>query len=195
MKKKLLLTIAVLFSLPFFAQYSNFSIELNYPIPIDKNFIGKNFNGIADLGFKYKFSSAKTLNIGASINSSLLANKTINNRPSFELTVFSIQPRLFAELSSETLENFRPSIGLGYTFMIFSIFDKNNFNPQNPNGPVDSETYSGLNLNLGMSYDISNQFYGQIQYDFVKLGSDSDFTDSKYNSNVNILKIGVGYRL
>ena len=54
-------------------------------------------------------------------------------------------------------------------------------------------TESGVNLNLSLSYDITENFFLNAQYDFVKIGVDNDIPDTKYNTN--ILKIGLGLRL
>ena len=85
----------------------------------------------------------------------------------------------------------RPRIGLGYSTL--------NFNLNNPPLDVsdefeDSTTESGFNINLGVAFFFTPKFFGQIQYDFVKLSVNSEIPDSAYNENVNILKIGVGYR-
>jgi hypothetical protein len=68
MKQKLLLTLLLIFSIKSFSQDSKFSFELNYPIPIDNNFIGKNYNGIIDVGVDYRIANLNPVNIGISIN-------------------------------------------------------------------------------------------------------------------------------
>ncbi len=51
-----------------FSQDSKFSLEVNYPIPIDENFIGKNLYGIVDLGLKYRFVEFNPVQIGVTLN-------------------------------------------------------------------------------------------------------------------------------
>tara|TARA_B110000285_G_C14821839_1_gene466887 strand:- start:88 stop:675 length:588 start_codon:yes stop_codon:yes gene_type:complete len=195
MKQKLLLALLLIFSIISFSQDSKFSLELNYPIPVDENFIGKNYNGIIDLGLKYRFSNLSFLNIGASLNAGILKNSKNDRVQHFDVTAFAIQPRIFAELDSESLTKFHPSIGLGYTFMTFNASGIDSFNPDNPNSSSSSQTESGINLNLGVVYDITDRLFAQVQYDFVKIGVDNEVPDIKYNTNISILKIGLGYRL
>lgn len=188
MKQKLLLALLLIFSIKSFSQDSKFSLELNYPIPIDENFIGKNYNGIIDLGLKYSFSNLSFINIGASLNAGILKNSKDDRVQPFDVTAFAIQPRIFAELDSESLTKFHSSIGLGYTFMTFNASG-------NPNSSSSSQTESGINLNLGVAYYITDKFFAQVQYDFIKIVVDNEVPDIKYNTNINILKIGLGYRL
>ena len=68
MKQNLLVLLLIILSIKSFSQDSKASIELNYSIPIDENFIGKNYNGIVDAGVKYRFANLSFLNIGASFN-------------------------------------------------------------------------------------------------------------------------------
>ena len=58
-----------------------------------------------------------------------------------------------------------------------------------------SETLSGFNFNFGLSYDITTKYFVQVQYDFIKLGNDNDLPAISFNTNVNIWKFGLGYRL
>ena len=135
------------------------------------------------------------LNIGASLNAGILKNSKEDRVQPFDVTTFVIQPRIFAELDSESLTKFHPSIGLGYTFMSFNTSGIDILNPDNPNSSSSSQTESGINLILGVAYDITKKLFTQVQYDFIKIGVDNEVPDTKYNRNINILKIGLGYRL
>ena len=79
--------------------------------------------------------------------------------------------------------------------MTFNASGIDSFNPDNPNSSSSSQTESGINLNLGVVYDITDRLFAQVQYDFVKIGVDNEVPDIKYNTNISILKIGLGYRL
>tara|TARA_B110001450_G_C17407280_1_gene394236 strand:+ start:59 stop:637 length:579 start_codon:yes stop_codon:yes gene_type:complete len=192
MKQKILLTLLLIFSIKSFSQDSKFSIELNYPIPIDKNFVGENYDGIIDLGAKFKFVELNPLNLGASLNSGILVNDSRPNNEfqDFKITTYLIQPRIFAELDIESIKSFHPFIGIGYTFIIFDA--KGTQNGFDISGG--SQTQSGLNIDFGVGYDITNKLSALVQYDFIKIGAD-EVLDIKYNTNINILKIGLGYRL
>lgn len=190
MKQNLLLVLLLFFSIKSFSQDSKFSLELNYPIPIDENFIGKNYNGIIDLGLKYRFSDFDFLNIGASLNTSILID-SYHDQP-FSVNLHAIQPRIFSELNSESLSKFHPSIALGYTFITSNASGIESINPDSSSS---GKTGSGFNLNLGLVYDMTNKLFAQVQYDFIKIGVDNEVPDIKYNTNINILKVGLGYRL
>jgi len=191
MKQNLLLTLLLIFSIKSFSQESNFSLELNYPIPIDKNFIGENYDGIIDIGADYRIANLNPVNFGISLNGGVLVNNSNQNNgfQNFKVTSYVIQPRIFAEL--DLINKFHPSVGLGYTIMVFNASGINNgFDVSDT-----SDTQSGFNFNFGLAYDITEKLFVQAQYDFIKLGVDNEIPDTKFNTNVNILKIGLGYRL
>lgn len=194
MFQKLLISLFLIFTINSFAQDSKFSVELNYPIPVDKNFVGQNYNGIIDLGLKYRFLDLDLFNIGASVNGGLLKtakNGMLNQR---DVNAYTIQPRVFAELDIAAVKSLHPSIGLGYSFMIFSGTTIVGDRPGEVYSTNVTMTEGGFNLNLGLAYDITTRFFGQIQYDFIMLGTKDGIPKIKYNTNVNILKVGLGYR-
>jgi len=195
MKQTFLLALLLIITTKSFSQDSKFSLELNFPVPMDENFVGKNYNGIIDFGLKYRFTNLDFLNIGTSFNASILKNVKDDEFQPFEVTAFAIQPKLFTELNSETISKCHPSIGIGYTFIIFNASGVAGFDPEHPNSSNSSKTESGINLNFGFAYDINNKLFAQVQYDFVKINVDRNIPDIKYNTNVNILKIGLGYQL
>ena len=192
MKQKLLLALLI-FSIKSFSQDSKLSVEMNFPIPIDQNFIGKSYNGIIDIGAKYRFAEINKINIGASINGGILVNNTNENNgfQDFKVTSYLIQPKVFAELKIESISKFHPFAGFGYTFMIFDASGTNNgFDVSDSSG-----TQSGINANFGIAYDITNRIFAEIQYDYVKLKADNEAPNTKFNTSVNLLKVGLGFRL
>ncbi len=181
MKQKIFLTLmSIIIAIATYSQDSKISLELNYPIPIDKNFIGENFNGIVDLGIKFRFVDLAPINIGASFNGGILTRKTDFQGSNVSNYIF--QPRVFGEINLESIEKIHPHLGLGYTIMVFDFA-----------GGSDSQ--NGFNLNFGLIYDFTEKFFAQLQYDFVKLGVEDNVPNTKFNTNVNLLKIGIGYRL
>lgn len=188
MMQKLFLGILLIFAIKSFSQDSKYSLELNFPIPVDENFIGKNYSGIIDFGAKARFTKLKTVNVGASLNVGMLVNNWTQN---VKVRSYVIQPRVFGELFIKSISNLRPSIGLGYAIMAFNALGSNN--------GIDvsrlNETQSGLDFNLGLSYDITEMLFAQAQFDFIKLGVKNEIPGIKFNRNINILKIGLGYRL
>ena len=196
MKQSLLFLFCYIIALTAFAQNSKFTLEAAYPLPVDDNFIGRNYKGIIDVGAKYRFSELPPFNLGFGLNGSILNNKnallaTTDVFLDITVTTFIIQPKVFAELDLESVPKFHPSVGLGYTFMIF-----NASGTDQAFGPSDTtDAQSGLNINFGVAYDISDRFFAQVQYDFIKLNVDGGVQDIKFNTNVNIIKFGFGYRL
>ncbi len=179
MKNNVFILLVFIFVGASFAQDSKLSVELNYPIPIGDNFIKTNYDGIIDVGINYRFIKANLMHIGASINGGIMTSN-------FGTTLYNLQPRVFSELNLKSLPKIHPSIGIGYTFMFFNNSDSDFSLTDNQHG---------INLNLGFAYNIAKKFFAKIQYDFVKLNAEDRFLDSTFNTTINILKIGVGYRL
>ena len=194
MKQKLLLALLLIFSIKSFSQYSKFSLELNYPIPIDDNLIGRNYNGIIDAGLKYRFVNLDFMNIGVSLNAGMYKNTKDDRVQPFDVTTYIFSPRIYSEFNIKSLPKFHPSVGLGYS-ILNSQADVDRFNNQNNLSVSSSESENGINLNFGIAYDITRKLFAQVQYDFIKIGVDNEVPDIKYNTNINILKIGLGYRL
>ena len=193
MKQKLLFALLLILSIKSFSQDSKLSVEMHYPILIDQNFIGKNYNSIIDVGAKYRFSEITNINIGASINGGILVNNTNDNNGNQDFTVKSylIQPKIFAELKIESISKLHPFVGFGYSFMVFDASGTNNgFDVSGSN-----ETESGINANFGIAYDITKKIFIDIQYDYVKLKVDKETPNTTFNTNINLLKVGLGFRI
>lgn len=178
-----LFLLLILITIKSFSQEKKFSIDANYQIPADDNFIGRNYTGLIDIGLKYRFFEPKDINIGISMNAGILKNTKDKISP-FEVTAYTFQPRLFFELDMESIKKLHPAIGIGYSFLTFKA-----------KGINTSEEANGFNLNLGMAYDISKKIYAQVQYDFIKSKATDDVPDISYNTKINIIKLGLGLRL
>lgn len=183
------------FTLCSLSQERKWSLEASYPVPVDDNFIGKNYNGVLDLGAKFRFTEIGVLNIGAGFNAGILKGENqMQNWEGvdfkFNVMVYYIQPKVFAEFNIAKAPEFRPFVYAGYSFMIFNA---------NPGSGYDvsseTQTQNGFNIGTGFSYDINDTFFAQIQYDFTKINIEKGLPDIKYNTNINFVKIGVGIRL
>ncbi|RKN82673.1 outer membrane protein [Ulvibacterium marinum] len=193
MTKKLLLGLLLLLSLQAISQDKNWSVEANYPILIGDDYL-QDYNGLLDLGLSYRFISLGIFDIGVGINGGIFRN--VNGRNSNIKVVgeeFYLQPRAFTELK---LLRFRPSFGIGY-----SIWNSRLEVEENGENVIDSsDSDGGLNVNLGISYDITKSFFIKAQYDFTRLNIRStieqggEVFDLKINQNVDIIKFGVGFR-
>ena len=188
MKTKATVVLFLLFTINLFSQDSKLSVEANFPIPSGDNFFGENYGGVIDIGAKYRFIELSIIDIGGSINGGLFKNSKVDNRL-FDINVYSIQPRLFAEFKFTEMSKLHPQLGIGYSFFRF----KSDANESHSN--FADRTENGINLNLAIAYDITDKFFVQIQYDFIKLGTDDFTPDIKYNTNLNILKFGLGIKL
>ena len=196
MKIKLLTIILFAISIKSYSQNSKFSFEANFPIAIGDNFLGQNYNGLVDLGARYRFSENEIVDIGASINFGFFQNTksdATDLNQLFDVKIFPIQPRIFAEFNIPNLEKLHPQIGLGYSIVIYNADWSENRDADLPANIDDNE--SGFNLNIGLSYDLTNKLFIQAQYDFIKIGVENGFPDTSYNTNINILKFGIGYRI
>ena len=170
-----------------FCQKSKLSLELNYPIPFDNNFIADNYNGIIDIGAKYRFVNSKVINLGIALNAGILYfenNKSYSQ--DYKVTNYMIQPKLFGEFNIHKL---KPFFGIGYTSMLFDYSGNNNGFDTN----IKSDTQSGIDLNIGIKYQVLTNVFVQVQYDYIILDVGDEIIRSKYNTNVNLFKIGVGY--
>lgn len=181
-----------------FSQDSKFSVEANIPIAVGSGFFGEDYNGIVDVGAKYRIVNFSNINLGISVNGGYFKKKAqpyIPSRPgdfqdpyeASEINSFTILPRIFAELNMESLPKFRPFIGLGYGFLLFNAAS---------NGPQasGSVTLDGLNGNVGAYYLLTKSLFAQLQYDYITLFDESVLSPSQTN-NVSIIKFGFGIML
>lgn len=192
MNQFFLLGLLLIFTIESFSQNSKFSIEASFPVTVGENRFGEAFNGVIDIGTKFRISSFNLVDVLASINGGLLNRKSIQDPQiqNLEAKYYLIQPRIYGKLKIESLEKIHPMLGVGYTIMILNSTTTFNSTTINQN-----ETESGINLNFGVSYDFAEKIFAQIQYDFVKLKVNDNVPDIKFNTNVNIIKIGIGFRL
>ncbi len=61
MKRTLITLFLIAFAIKTFSQDYKFNAELNIPFPFDNNFIADNYDGIIDIGVKYRFVNSKKL--------------------------------------------------------------------------------------------------------------------------------------
>lgn len=176
-----------------YTQNQKFNVALNYPVTIDKNFVGQSNNGIIDIGLKYRCANFKAITVGGSVNVGYLKNTKEDAPQIADINAYTLQPRIFAELNLDKLPKLHPSAGIGYSMFIFNAKLNNEalaiLDDENQN----SKEF-GINLNLGIAYDITQKLMAQVQYDFVKINIDDTVPNIDYNRNINIIKIGLGYR-
>ncbi|MCF6132393.1 outer membrane beta-barrel protein [Flavobacterium wongokense] len=193
MKFKFLYAFLLLSALSF-AQTTKFAIEAAYPLPIDNNFLGDHFKGVADLGIKYRIKNLQVINIGVSVNGSMFTYSDsyfFAELPemNFKTTLYMIQPRAYVEINLKKIIKIHPYAGIGYSFLRAKqdfdndVYDKNT-------------SQSGMNVTFGLSYDIISKLYIFANYDYISLTElDSDVPKTSYNTNASLVKVGLGLRL
>ncbi|AGC76267.1 outer membrane protein [Nonlabens dokdonensis] len=191
MLKNVFLSVMMMTCFLSFGQQSNFSLEANFPYTFGDNFVDEGYNGVADLGLKYRFAEYNALDLGASLNvGAFLRDDTrFDNSPEANGNAVIFQPRVYASFKVAGYPQWHPMIGLGYSIFAFHIEDQNFAGADFQENSSDD----GINLNLAIAYDIYDEFYVQLQYDYVRLSA-RDVRKTPYNQNVNILKVGIGYR-
>jgi len=191
MKIKLVLGLLLVTSVSIFGQDKKWSVEANYPISIAGD-LGNNNPGIVDLGVKYRFLDLKVARIGAGFNAGVFRDRIQNNGLSedpalivdFTETNWLLQPKVFSEFQIPGIPKLRPSLGLGYTVIV------SNFDGKTVGQSLDSSnTDGGFNLNLGLSYDITDKLFIQGQYDFISYAPELGPGD-----DLGFVKFGLGFR-
>ncbi|RKS01754.1 outer membrane protein [Flavobacterium sp. 102] len=188
--KKIISSLLLFSALQAFSQEKT-SIELNYPIPSGDNFIS-NYDGLVDVGIKYRFSDKENFAFGVSLN----ANYLTYDEPDigFKTKNYNFQPRIFGELKLKGIPRLHPALGLGYTFMQFSTTGNGNTGEEIISFN-ESESLSGFNFNVSFSFDFTKKMFAQVQYDAIKVSNTPEgVPDTKYNTTANFIKLGVGYR-
>ena len=192
-----IVSLFLLFSFFMNAQTTKFSVEAAYPLPIDQNFLGDHFKGIADLGIKYRIKNLQIINIGVSVNGSMFTYNgsgyfpAVDENLSFKTTLIMVQPRFYSEINLKKIIKIHPSAAIGYSLLLAN----RKFDSQS-GVPNDKSTESGVNFTIGCSYDILPKLYLFANYDYIILTNlDSGTPSDTYNTKANLLKLGLGIRL
>ncbi len=190
MTRKLLLAIVLLFTINGIAQDQRWSVEANYSVIPPEGLGGR--DNITDLGLRYRFIDLEFVALGVGLNAGFSRLRVKDNVATLSDTKsYFVQPKVFAEFRIPGIKRLRPNVGLGYSIVNRDF--ESNLSAWN-------DTNGGLNLNLGLSYDISKRFFVQVQYDFINLRDKNDFI---FNGNeiqiddvdkLNNLKLGIGIR-
>ena len=169
-----------------FGQNEKWSVEVYYPISVGQSF-GSSNQGVVGAGLKYRFAEVGKFTLGASLDAAWFATTTTNDSdPVQELDFrdFFLQPRIFAELPLTDDNKLRALAGLGWSFSrnLSQAF-------LNEEGRVEGEDFnSGLNLNLGLSYDFAPRWFVHGQYDLILSSGDLP------SRTIGLVKLGVGFR-
>ena len=170
------------------AQDKKWSLEVSYPISVNDAFASSN-EGTVGVGVKYRFVQSGKFTFGLSVDGTRFATTLVNDSDpvqEFQYRDFFFQPRFFAELPLSENGKLRLMGGVGWTWLYSkggeAFFDEN--------GRLQGgeEWADGLNLNLGLTYDISPSIFVQTQYDHLF------FSGNTSDSNIGLFKLGGGFR-
>lgn len=174
------------------AQLKRFSLDFSYPYSLETNFLNEKYEGLVDVGLKYRVIKTPVVNLGIAFNGSLFkANELQNvNANFFDSKSYFVQPKLFIEFNIKQITKFRPYLSVGYAYNVSEQFLQENDNNENTTFTIKKE---GVIINTGISYDFSDWFYIHAQYDFIQLKSlNQPIIETQYS---NIIKAGLGFRI
>lgn len=187
MKKTPILILLILLSFYGMAQKNKFSATLSYPLTTGDNFVNENYQGTIAIGAQYRFYNVEFFNLGASIDATFLEFDNENFTVQPDINARFIQPRLFGEVH---LGRFRGVLGAGWAFT--------SFRTENALEPGQTETVTdnsnGFNLNVSASVDIVMGLFAIAQYDYIKISAFGSLADNDFNTNIGLIKLGLGYR-
>lgn len=186
--------VCIIFQLTLHAQDYNWSLHLNFPIPVDQNFIGENYKGFIDVGTRYTFDSPNNLKFGAAFNFAVLSNNNnldISQLDSYKAIAYIVETKAFAEVQIPSVPLLHPFFGVGYSLLAFDI------SGVNPGLGIieDGEVLHGFSINGGFLIDCNSRLFFNLEYNFIRVYRDNLVPDTRYNKNVNLVKLGVGYRI
>ncbi len=189
MKKSLSLAFLFLGLMFMQAQEKDWSIEINYPFSVGDAF-GSSNQGTIGVGVKHRFATAGKFRLGVSLDASWFATTFINDTDPIQELKYRDnfwQPRIFAELPLSQDNKLRLSGGIGWT-LLRSVGGLAFFDEQ---GQIQggAEWNSGLNMNIGLSYEVSSRWFVQTQYDFIYFSQ-----ANSPNRLVGLIKLGAGFR-
>ena len=194
MKNNLLLIILFLLSINAISQNKKFSIDINYPLSLSNGEFDK-ISGIIDGSLKYRFKETDLLEFGISYTFDLLKGKIspFVNEPDLNKNFIFHHLDVFSELNLNSTDRFHPFFGLGYTMLNYDyeyFYGNNEFTEIR----TKKENDSGINFNLGLKYDISDMFFVQTYFHYIRTFRKSVISDKNIGINNNQLKFGLGYR-
>ena len=174
-------------------QEQNWSTTISYPVTVDQNFIGENYTGFIDLGISYCFVSHENLSVATVFNASIFSNNDnldIASIDNYKAIMFYLEPKLRVIGTLSSLNQVHLYLGLGYSFFMFDISGVN----EGLGIIKDGETLTGFSMNTGLQVDVSPRIYFNLEYDFTKVKQRNLVPNTRYNRNVNIIKLGAGLR-
>lgn len=168
------------------AQDKQWSVELNYPFSIGETF-GASNQGLVGLGLKYRFTTYEKWQLGASLDGTWFSTEFVADSDPPQITDVRdliLQPRFFGDLRLSENSEFHFVGGVGWTFYRVAT----DFFIGNEKLSEEEDWRSGLNVNLGLTYDLSTRWFMGTQFDLILL------TGDRPDSVLGLVKIGGGFR-
>lgn len=204
MKQFMITSTFVFISLITYAQDQKWSVEANYPFTLKTAPAIGEINGVLDLGAKYRFIDVGIFKLGAGVNISYFReydNFTYGSQNGdvffdYKKNIVILQPKVFGELEIPN-SKLKPHLGLGYSILFNNTYSNNN-NDIVYDLPTSSD--GGLNINLGLSYDITKRIFVQVQWDYfwMHYKGTTNLSGESYSfsirENLSIFKVGIGFR-
>jgi hypothetical protein len=176
------------------SQERKFSLEANYPLPIDDGFVFQNYTGIIDLGLKSRFYETNVLSLGAGINGGMLIANFNTYDTKIKTTNYIVQPKVITEFKLKN-SKIHPYVSLGWSFMTF-VAEGNTSSLDGEQTKIDdSNGQGGMNLTSGALFDVGKRFFINFQLDFTNLNKKGNIPNTIYNTQVLLLKAGIGFRI
>lgn len=172
MKLRLLFVLAIFTTSLTIGQENKWSVETNYAVVPAAGFGGE--DNVFELGIKHRFLQKDIFNLGLSFNGGFFRENSLIPGDNSSETNFIFQPRVFSEFNLPFSKRLKPSVGIGYSFL--SGYESR------------TDSFGGFNINVGLSYDITNKWFVQFQYDRVSLKS------INLPEGFNNFRLGIGYR-
>jgi Outer membrane protein beta-barrel domain len=176
------------------AQERKFSLEANYPLPIEDGFVFRNYTGIIDLGLKYRFYETEVFSLGAGINGGILIANFNTYYSKIKTTNYIVQPKIITEFKLKN-SKIHPYVSLGWSFMTFVAEGNTSSLDVEQTKVYDSNSQGGINLTTGALFDVSKRVFINFQFDFTNLNKKGNVPNTSYNTQVLLLKAGVGFRI
>lgn len=195
MRLQLLVLLSIVLCSVSFAQEKKWNVEANYTIVPGDGIYGE--DNFIDVGAKYRFVKLGVFNFGFGVNAGFsridVENTGFESRTD---DTYLVQPRVFSEFEIPGIQKLRPYLGLGYSYVNF----ESNYTFENGGEGSNTGNDFGFNFNVGISYNISNRFFLQAQYDFIDLTPNEEVPDGvvlltpQVNGDINNIRLGLGFR-
>lgn len=195
MKKNCILLLLLACSFGVFSQTKKFSFEINYPISLSSGY--EKSTGIADGSLKFRFLERELFNVGADYTFTYVQNKVPSFYDEMKRNFFFHHVDLFATLNIASAPKLHPYASLGFTYSVYEYhyyYVQDDFDPNFTRIENKKEKDPGYNLKIGLQYDLSQSFFLQTNFHYIRTFNKNELIDENYGINYNQIKIGAGFK-